>query len=95
MSDLGANQSVLKSLKQKQQSLNSKSTRAGGSVFTKIPGYKLFQSTFGQISAKQYLDISLFCGGMWVMYKYGNTISKSIDEIMPNEQKMNEMIKEM
>ena len=39
--------------------------------------------------------MTLFFGGVWVLYKYGDTISASIDEIMPNEAKMNEMIKEM
>ena len=89
------NQSVLKQLKAKQQTINLNASKKGGSVFSKLPGYSFFYKTFGQISAKQYLDISLFCGGVFVLYKHGNTISGALDNIMPNEQKMNEMVKEM
>ena len=39
--------------------------------------------------------MTLFFGGVWFLYNYGDSISKGIDEIMPNEQRMNEMIKEM
>ena len=76
--------SVLQQLKQKQHA-NTMNSKSSSSFVSKLPGYRFFYSTLGQISAKSYLDMTLFFGGVWVLYKYGDTISKGVDEIMPNE----------
>ena len=41
------NQSVLKQLKAKQQTINLNASKKGGSVFSKLPGYSFFYKTFG------------------------------------------------
>ena len=61
------------------------SSKSGASFFSRLPGYRFFYRTFGQISAKSYFDMFLFFGGVWLLFNYGDSISRGIDEIMPNE----------
>ena len=39
--------------------------------------------------------MTLFFGGVWFLFNFSDSISNGLDEIMPNEAKMNAMIKEM
>ena len=87
--------SVLQQLKQKQHANTMQGKGVGKSFFSRLPGYRFFYRTLGQISAKGWFDMTLFFGGVWFLFNFSDSISRGLDEIMPNEQKLNEMIKEM
>ena len=44
---------------------------------------------------KQWVDITLFIGTVYVMYKYGTEISEEVDKMMPNEEQMIKLMEEM
>ena len=37
------------------------------------------------LGKKQLMDISLFAGGLFVMYKYGPELNTMVENLMPNE----------
>ena len=41
------------------------------------------------------MDITLFVGGIYCMYKFGGVVSEQIDQVMPNEEMMQKMMQEM
>ena len=97
MSDQGAG--VLKTMKKDLQSKQMTSLQAGtkkGSNLGKfIPQFLKDQVADVQVSKKQMLDITLFCGGIYCMYKFGGVVSEQIDNFMPNEEQMQKMMQEM
>ena len=88
------NNSVLKDLKNKQRSQLGSTTKKGGSMLTKmVPAF--IKNYCSSMTGKQYLDIGLFCGGLFAMYKYGGKLSEQIDQIMPSEEQMTKIFAEM
>ena len=55
----------------------------------------IVKDTVGNVSKKQWLDIGLFVGGIYCMYKFGGVVSEQIDNFMPNEEQMQQMMQEM
>ena len=58
-----------------------------------IPGF--LKESVGSVSRKQWVDITLFCGGLYCIYRFGGKLSTQIDNLMPNEEAMQRMIQEM
>ena len=44
------------------------------------------KETLGSITRKQWLDIGIFAGGVYVMYNYGGKIAETVDSNMPSEE---------
>ena len=87
--------SALKNLK-RQQSLKSSGTSATGkreSMLSRmIP--KFLKDSLGSVSRKQWMDITLFTGGLYCMYRYGGNLSSFLEKMMPNEEQMLKLMQE-
>ena len=46
-------------------------------------------------SRRQMLDFTIFATGVYLMYKFGKGMNESIENQMPTEKKMMEMMREM
>ena len=53
------------------------------------------KSFFAKSSKKQALDMALFSVGIVVMYKFGKSVADSLDNQMPTEKSMMDMMKQM
>ena len=53
------------------------------------------KKSLGKTSPKQALDIVLFAAGIYVMYRFGKSVADTIDNQMPTEKSMMEMMKQM
>ena len=60
-----------------------------------IPGLEAVKKTLSKTSPKQALDIVLFTAGIYVMYRFGKSVADTIDNQMPTEKGMMEMMKQM
>ncbi len=46
------------------------------------------------VQAKQVADITVFAVGIFIMYKFGRTIAEAIDNQMPSEKSMMDMMRQ-
>jgi len=60
-----------------------------------IPGLDSVKKSLGKTSPKQALDIFLFATGIYVMYRFGKSVADTIENQMPTEKSMMEMMKQM
>lgn len=61
----------------------------------KIPGLEPLKKALGKTSGKQLVDVVLFSAGIYIMYKFGKSVADTIDNQMPTEKSMMEMMKSM
>ena len=78
MSDQGAGvlKTMKKDLQSKQMTDLKSGTKKSSNLGKLIPQFLKDQVKDVTVSKKQILDISLFCGGMYCMYKFGGVISE-------------------
>ena len=71
-------------------------TAQGAKATSKISNFipKAVKDTLGGVSGKQWVDLTLFIGGIYCMYHFGSAISDQIDNMMPNEEAMVRMMNE-
>lgn len=82
------NKQLLKSLSQSKGSEKKQSS----SPLT-VPGLETVKKQFAKVSAKQAVDLILFSAGIYLMYKFGKSVADTIDNQMPTEKNMMEMMK--
>ena len=89
--------SMLKKMKTEVQNKQRYGAVKGTTKGSKLSQYVpvVVKDALGGTSRKQWVDITLFVGGIYVMYKFGQTLSDQIDNLMPNEEQMQKMIQEM
>ena len=58
-----------------------------------LPGFEALKKQFGKTSAKQMVDIVLFSAGIYLMYRFGKAMAETLDNQMPTEKNMMEMMK--
>ena len=89
MSDSDQGLGVLKKMKTdlNNQYQTKGSSKKGSKLSAYIPESvkEFYGNSIGNVSKKQWFDITLFAGGIFCMYKFGGVISEQIDEFMPNE----------
>jgi hypothetical protein len=61
-------------------------------ILSSLPGMETLQKTFKKTTKKQYLDVALFSVALIVMYHFGKEISSRIDEWVPSEQQIMDMM---
>ena len=74
----------------KTERMNKSETATTGKKKTMVANIvpKVVRESLGSVSSKQWLDIGLFAGGLYCIYKFGGSLSNQIDQIMPNEEQM-------
>ena len=45
-------------------------------------------------SKKMLLDLAVFCGGVFVIYKYGSTLNQTLNEYVPSEASLRQKMAE-
>ncbi len=60
-----------------------------------IPGLESMKKLLGKTSKKNAIDLALFSAGIYVMYRFGKSVAESIDNQMPTEKSMMDMMKSM
>ena len=91
MSDL---QKLAKSFTQREGNLQPRAATSKFSLAKYVPEF-ILKSPVGNLSKKQWMDITLFGTGIFLIYNYGDEISNKIDQLMPNEAQMQKMLEEM
>ena len=76
--------SMLKKMKTEVQNKQRESAKKTSKLSLYVP--KSIKDTFGNITTKQMVDVTLFVGGIFCMYKFGSSISEKLDNFMPNEE---------
>ena len=60
-----------------------------------IPGIEALRKQFKATKPKQLVDITIFALGIYIMYKFGKSLGETIDNQMPTEKSMMEMMRSM
>ena len=58
-----------------------------------IPGVDQLKKLVGKASTKQVVDLALFSAGIFLMYKFGKSVAETIDNQMPTEKSIMDMMK--
>ena len=82
------NKSLLKQIS------NGKDSKTASSGFN-LPGSDKVKQIFKKTSKKQLFDFSLFAVGIFLMYKFGKDAADSLENQVPTEKQMIEMMKQM
>ena len=94
-----SNKQLLKSLSQgKGASSGASSSSAIAKMTAKlkgIPGVGALQKTIKNTKPKQVIDITIFAAFIFLMYKFGREAAHQIDNQMPSEKSMMEMMRSM
>ena len=82
---------------EKQQLLKSLASNKGATKKSAatIPGAETLKKLMKKASAKQVVDVVLFSAGIYLMYKFGKSAADSLENQMPTEKSMLEMVKGM
>lgn len=80
--------------KQLLKSLSSANTSSKKAAVT-IPGAEAIKKLLKKTSAKQVVDVVLFASGIFLMYKFGKSAADTLDNQMPTEKSMLDMVKSM
>ena len=60
-----------------------------------VPGLETVKKALKKTSPKQMFDVVLFTAGIYLMYKFGKGVADSLDNQMPTEKSMMEMMRGM
>ena len=78
----------------KQLTQGKKSNKS--SINLKLPALpECVKQVFQNAKPKQYIDVVIFATGIALMLKFGKTIADTIDNQMPTEKSMMDMMKNM
>ena len=78
----------------KQISKSQDSDRSSSYKFS-MPGLDKLKKLMGKASKKQVVDLALFSAGIYVMYVFGKKVADSIDDQMPTEKSVMDMMKQV
>ena len=77
------------------QKLSGPQSQSTTQSWISVPNGESVKKLFKKTNKKQILDVLLFSAGIYAMYRWGKTVADSIDEQMPTEKSMMEMMKSM
>ncbi|MFN9908272.1 MAG: hypothetical protein ACK56F_19450 [bacterium] len=60
-----------------------------------IPGVEAIRKTAKNTNTKQVVDVAIFTVGIYLMYKFGQAVAETIDNQMPTEKSMMDMMRSM
>ena len=60
-----------------------------------VPGMEQVRKTWKSTKPKQMFDIVIFTLGIYLMYKFGKAVAETIDNQMPTEKSMMDMMRNM
>ena len=80
--------------KQLLKSLSSAQPASKKSSVT-LPGAETLKKLMKKTSAKQIVDVVLFSTGIYLMYRFGKSAADSLENQMPTEKSMLDMVKGM
>ena len=83
------NKNILKEL----SSGKSGKTTGGRKLAINIPGLDALKKSLAKTSTKQAVDIALFTVGIYIMYRFGKSVAQTLDNQMPTEKSMMDMMK--
>ena len=93
------NKQLLKSLTQGgKPATASKSGSALNGMVTKLkalPGVSALSKAAKDTKPKQIVDFAVFAVGIYLMYKFGKAVAETIDNQMPTEKSMMDMMRSM
>ncbi len=90
------NAKLLKSLSGKT-SANKGGSAVDGMLaqLKKVPGVNAIGKSIKAAKPKQMVDIAIFTLGIYLMYRFGKAVAETIDNQMPTEKSMMDMMKSM
>ena len=59
----------------------------------KVPGVDQIQKSLKGTKPKQYVDLAIFTLGIYLMYRFGKAFAEKIEDQLPTEKSMMEMMK--
>lgn len=83
------NKQLLKSLSQGKGSAPSGSRK----LALNIPGFEALKKQLAKTGKKQMVDVVLFSAGIYLMYRFGKHVAETLDNQMPTEKSMMDMMK--
>ena len=89
------NSKALKAISGKGAPAKGSATGAMMAQLKKVPGVEKLQKTLKATKPKQAVDIAVFALGIYLMYRCGKAIADTLDNQMPTEKSMMEMMKSM
>ena len=73
----------------KRQRTNTSKPKAKASWGSIVP--KPLKDSVSVLSGREWLDIALFVGGMYGMYKFGSSFSEQVEGFFPNDEQIAKM----
>jgi hypothetical protein len=58
-----------------------------------LPGVGQAQKAMKNVKPKQMVDLTIFAVGIYIMYKFGKAVGDAIDNQMPTEKSMMDMMR--
>ena len=92
------NKQLLKQLSQSSAGGKAGQTSALSRMMAKlkgIPGLEAAQKAVKNTKPKQMVDLAVFTVGTYLMYQFGKIVADTIDNQMPTEKSMMEMMRGM
>jgi hypothetical protein len=81
--------------KQILKQLSQGSSAQSSSRSSYVPNFDAVKKLFKKTNKKQVLDVLLFSVGIYAMFRFGKTVAETIDNQMPTEKSMMDMMKGM
>ncbi len=89
------NAKLLKSLSGKGSANKGSAVDGMLSALKKVPGVSDISKSFKAAKPKQMVDLAIFTLGIYLMYRFGKAVAETIDNQMPTEKSMIDMMKSM
>lgn len=92
-----ANKQLLKSLSQGKgaQANKGSALQQMMGALKAVPGVEQLQKNLKNTKPKQVIDMTIFAIGIYLMYKFGKAVAESIENQMPSEKSMMDMMRQM
>ena len=85
---MDSNKNLLKSLSQGKPATSAKTSIT-------IPGLEIVKKALKNVKGKQVADLVLFTAGIYLMFRFGKNAAQTLDNQMPTEKSMMEMMQSM
>ena len=94
-----SNKTLLKSLSNPKSGKDGASSTSALAKMTaalkNVPGVGALQKSLKNTKPKQVVDLTIFAAVIFLMYRFGREVASQIDNQMPTEKSMMDMMKSM
>ena len=90
-----SNKQLLKSLSQGKGTSQDSALSKMMAKLKGLPAFASVQKTIKNTKPKQVVDITIFAAVIFLMFKFGKVVADQIDNQMPSEKSMMDMMRSM